>query len=369
VKAIHTPGHTLESTVYLIHDEQGKETGLISGDTLFIGDVGRPDLAQHVIADLTQDKLAGMLYHSLRNKIMPLNDDVIIYPNHGAGSACGKNMSKETKDTLGNQKKVNYALNLNLSEDEFKRQLLDGLTAPPGYFPSNVLMNIKGYSSFDDVLKKSMKPLTIDEFEHLIEFEKVLILDTRKADDFSLGFIPSSINIGLEGNFAQWVGEVIKNVNQKMLLVTDEGKELEAITRLSRIGFDSVQGYLKGGFETWKNSLKPIDKVNRISAQELEDMYEQHPLIFDVRKASEFDSKHIINSENTPLNQLHQYFAQFPKATPFIVICAGGYRSMIAASILKQNGWHQFTDVEGGFAAVEKTSIPCTKFICPTTML
>lgn len=369
IKAIHTPGHTLESTVYLIIDENGKETGLISGDTLFIGDVGRPDLDQHVIADLTQDKLAGMLYHSLRDKIMTLNDDIIIYPNHGAGSACGKNMSKETTDTLGNQKRVNYALNPELTEEEFKKQLLEGLTAPPGYFPSNVLMNIKGYSSFDDVLKNSMKPLSIEEFEHLIEFEKLMILDTRKADVFAQGFIPSSINIGLDGNFAQWVGEVIKNVNQKMVLITDEGKELEAITRLSRIGFDSVQGFLKGGFQSWGNSGLPIDTIERIEANELENLYDENPLIFDVRKKSEFDSKHIVDSENTPLNQLHQHFAQFPKATPFILICAGGYRSMIAASIVKQNGWHHFKDVRGGFAAVEKTSIPCTKFICPTTLL
>lgn len=342
IKAIHTPGHTLESTVYLVIDEMGKEVGLISGDTLFIGDVGRPDLAQHVIADLTEDKLAGMLYHSLRNKIMPLNDDIIVYPNHGAGSACGKNMSKETTDTLGNQKRMNYALNPELTEEEFKKQLLTGLVTPPGYFPSNVLLNIQGYQSFNEVLESSLKPLSIHEFDQLIEIEKPLILDTRNAEDFAKGFIPNSLNIGLVGSFAQWVGEVVKNVNQKIILIVDDGKESEAITRLSRIGFDSVLGYLKGGIKAFKEAHRSLDIIQRIDANDFESEYDNKSKVFDVRKKSEFDSKHVIESENTPLNQLPNYFASFPKTEPFILICAGGFRSMIAASILKQNGWSNF---------------------------
>jgi len=369
IKAIHTPGHTLESTCYLIIDEAGKEHGIITGDTLFIGDVGRPDLAQHVIAELTEEKLAGMLYESLRNKIMPLADDLIVYPNHGAGSACGKNMSKETTDTLGHQKQVNYALNPELTKDEFIKVLLTGLTAPPGYFPSNVLLNIKGYESFDEVIKRGLKPLNANEFEVLSRGGDILILDTRNAEDFSKGFIPLSVNIGLDGSFAQWVGEMISDIKQKILLITEQGREDEAITRLSRVGYDGVVGYLQGSFDAWKSAGKPVETIHRISAEEFVKEYALHSMVIDVRKKSEFDSEHVLDAINIPANQLMKSYAQIPKDKPFILHCAGGYRSMIAASLLKQKGWENFKDVRGGFAVISKTGVPVTDYVCPTTLL
>ena len=369
VKVIHTPGHTMESTTYLLMDENGKEHGIITGDTLFIGDVGRPDLAQHVIADLTEEKLAGHLYDSLRNKIMPLSDDLIVYPNHGAGSACGKNMSKETTDTLGHQKQVNYALNPKLTKEQFIKEILTGLTAPPGYFPQNVLMNIKGYESLDTVMTRGQRALSVTEFEAEANETRALILDTRDADDFGKGFIPNSINIGLQGSFAQWVGEMIPDVKQEILLITDEGKEEEAITRLARVGYDNTIGYLKGGFETWRKGDKDIELVKRISADKFAIQYKKNPLVFDVRKKSEYDSEHVVGAENVPLNRINEHLAEFPKNKPFILLCGGGYRSMIAASILKQRGWDNFVDVRGGFGEVAKTAVPKTDYVCPTTLL
>lgn len=369
VKVIHTPGHTMESTTYLLIDENNKEHGIITGDTLFIGDVGRPDLAQHVVSELTEEKLAGHLYDSLRNRIMPLSDDLIVYPNHGAGSACGKMMSKETTDTLGNQKKVNYALQ-DMSKEEFIKVLLTGLTAPPGYFPQNVLMNIQGYESLDTIMNRATRELCPTEFEVIANETGALMLDTRDAKDFAKGFIPNSVNIGLEGNFAQWVGEMIPDVKQEILLVTYPGKEEEAITRLSRVGYDNTVGYLKDGFDSWKESNKDIETVGRVSPYELETMYStSKPLIFDVRKKSEYDSEHLVDAINVPLNQINQHLAEFPKDKPFVLHCAGGYRSMIAASILKQRGWQDFVDVVGGFDELVKTSIPKTDYICPTTLL
>ncbi|MFN2430650.1 MAG: rhodanese-like domain-containing protein, partial [Cryomorphaceae bacterium] len=326
VKVIHTPGHTLESTTYLLIDENGKEHGIITGDTLFIGDVGRPDLAQHVIEDLTEDKLAGHLFDSLRNKIMPLSDDLIVYPNHGAGSACGKMMSKETTDTLGNQKKTNYALNPELSKEEFKKELLTGLTAPPPYFPKNVLMNIQGYESLDTVMERGKKPLTPEGFEAAANETHALILDTRDAEDFSKGFIPNSVNIGLDGNFAMWVGEMIPDIKQEILLVTEKGREEEAITRLSRVGYDHTIGYLEGGFDAWKKSGKEVDTVNRMTTGEFAKSYSEKPLVFDVRKKSEYDSQHVEGAVNVPLNEINNHLAEFPKDKPFVVHCAGGYR-------------------------------------------
>ena len=369
VKVIHTPGHTMESTTYLLIDENNSEHGIITGDTLFIGDVGRPDLAQHVVSDLTEEKLAGHLYDSLRNKILPLDDNLIVYPNHGAGSACGKMMSKETTDTLGNQKKYNYALQ-DMSKEEFIKVLLDGLTAPPGYFPQNVLMNIKGYESLDTVMSRATKALTPEEFELVANETGALMLDTRDALDFASGFIPNSINIGLDGNFAQWVGEMIPDVKQEILLITYPGKEEEAITRLSRVGYDYAIGYIKKGFGAWRESGKDIETTARINATELAARYKsEQPLIIDVRKKSEYDSEHIVDAINIPLNEINKHLAQFPKETPFIVHCAGGYRSMIAASILKQRGWDNFVDVTGGFKEIAETSIPKTDYICPTTLL
>jgi hydroxyacylglutathione hydrolase len=370
VKVIHTPGHTMESTTYLLIDENGKEHGIISGDTLFIGDVGRPDLAQHVIAELTQEKLAGHLYDSLRNKIMPLSDNLIVYPNHGAGSACGKNMSKETTDTLGHQKKVNYALNPNLTKEQFIKEILTGLTAPPSYFPQNVLMNIKGYESLDTVMDRGKHALSVPEFETIANETRALILDTRNADDFAKGFIPNSINIGLVGSFAQWVGEMIPDVKQGILLLTDEGKEEEAITRLARVGYDNTMGYLKGGIEAWKKAEKEVESVKRISASAFALQYsKQKPLVFDVRKKSEFRSEHVLDTENIPLNRINEHLAEFPKDKPFILMCGGGYRSMIAASILKQRGWDNFVDVVGGYGEISKTTVPKSDYVCPTTLL
>jgi len=369
VKVIHTPGHTMESTTYLLMDEHGKEHGIITGDTLFIGDVGRPDLAQHVIADLTEEKLARHLYQSLRNKILPLSDDLIIYPNHGAGSACGKNMSKETTDTLGHQKLVNYALQP-MTEDEFLKAILTGLTPPPGYFPKNVLMNIQGYESLDTVMERGQKALDAAAFEMTANENRALILDTRSAEDFAQGFIPNSINIALDGSFAQWVGEMITDIKQEILLVTDEGKEEEGLIRLSRVGYDHAIGYLKGGFNTWKKAGKETDMVNRITAKELEATYKHSDvLLVDVRKKSEYDSEHVIDAVNIPLNQINNHLAELPKEKPFILYCAGGYRSMIAASILKQRGWDNFVDVIGGFKEIATTSIAKSNYVCPTTLL
>jgi hydroxyacylglutathione hydrolase len=370
VKVIHTPGHTMESTTYLLIDENGKDHGLITGDTLFIGDVGRPDLAQHVISELTEEKLAGHLFDSLRDKIMPLDDKLIIYPNHGAGSACGKMMSKETTDTLGHQKKVNYALRPDMTKDEFIKELLTGLTAPPGYFPQNVLLNIKGYESLDTVMERGERPLSPDAFEVAANETNAIMLDTRKAEDFAKGHIPNSISIGLDGNFAQWAGEMIPDVKQEILLITYPDKEEEAITRLSRVGYDHTIGFLDGGFESWQKEKKLVERIKRITANQFEKAYfGEGPLAFDVRKKSEFDSEHVIGAINIPLNELNQHLSQFPIDKPFVLYCAGGYRSMTAASILMQRGWEDFVDVADGFDKIKKTKVEKSDYICPTTML
>ena len=367
IKVLHTPGHTMESTTYLLIDENGKEHGIITGDTLFIGDVGRPDLAQHVVSDLTEDKLAGYLFDSLRNKIMPLSDDLIVYPNHGAGSACGKNMSKETTDTLGNQKKTNYALRADMTKEEFKKELLTGLTTPPGYFPKNVLMNIQGYESLDTVMERATRPLSPEAFEAAANETGALMLDTRDPETFAQGFIPNSVNIGLGGSFANWVGTMIPDIKQEILLICEPGKEEEAVTRLSRVGYDNAIGFLKGGFDSWKNSGKEVDSLERIAAADLAKM--ENPLVFDVRKRSEFDSQHMEGAINVSLKEINQHLAQFPKDKPFVVHCAGGYRSMIASSILKQRGWDNFVDVREGFKGMMETDLPVTDYVCPTTML
>lgn len=369
VKVIHTPGHTMESTTYMLIDENGNEHGIITGDTLFIGDVGRPDLAQHVIADLTEEKLARHLYQSLRNKILPLSDELIVYPNHGAGSACGKKMSKETTDTLGHQKAVNYALQP-MTEDAFVKAILTGLTPPPGYFPKNVLMNIQGYESLDTVMERGNKALSAEAFEASANETGALILDTRKADDFAKAFIPNSINIGLDGSFAQWVGEMIPDIKQEILLVTDKGREEEAIIRLSRVGYDGAIGYLKGGFHSWEKSGKEVDTAKRITADDFAKNYDAaNQILIDVRKKSEFASEHVLGAINIPLNEINKHLSEFPKDKPFILNCGGGYRSMIATSILKQRGWENFTDIIGGFTEIQKTNVPKSDYVCPSTML
>lgn len=371
IKLIHTPGHTMESSCFLVSDEEGKEQGIITGDTLFIGDVGRPDLAQHVIEDLTQDKLARHLFHSLRNKIIPLSDDLIVYPNHGAGSACGKNMSKETTDTLGNQKKTNYALNLKLTEDEFVDAILTGLTPPPQYFPKNVLMNVQGSASIDSIMEQGKKALDVTSFELVANETRALILDTRDPMVFSKGFIPNSINIGLDGSFAMWVGELIIDIKHPILIVAEDNEKVdEAIIRLSRVGYDNTVGYLDGGFTAWKSAGKEIDVVHRITAQQLEEHTAKGKQnIIDVRKVSEFQSEHVIDAENIPLNVLANRISEFPKDETFIIHCAGGYRSMIAASMLKQRGFDNFVDVIGGMTDIKTTKLPLTEYVCPTTLL
>ncbi|WP_040249527.1 MBL fold metallo-hydrolase [Psychroserpens mesophilus] len=369
VKVIHTPGHTMESTTYLLIDENGKEHGIATGDTLFIGDVGRPDLAQKVVAELTQDKLAALLYHSLRDKIMPLSDDLIIYPNHGAGSACGKNMSKETTDTLGHQKEVNYALRADMTKEEFIEELLDGLTEPPGYFPQNVMMNIKGYESFDKVMSKSHKPLNPKAFEAAANETDAIILDIRHQSEYIKGHIPRSIFIGINGDFAPWVGALIVDVNQPILLVSPENRLEEAITRLSRVGFDNVLGYLEGGFENWKTSGMEYDTLTSIASEEFAKTYSEHKdVVFDVRREGEYKAEHIEGAKNTPLDYLNNYLSEFPDDQTFYVHCAGGYRSVIAASILKSRGIHNLIDIAGGFSAIKNTNIPRTAYVCPSTV-
>ncbi|WP_298477064.1 MBL fold metallo-hydrolase [uncultured Maribacter sp.] len=370
IKLLHTPGHTMESSSFLLIDENNNEKGIITGDTLFICDVGRPDLAQHVASELTEELLAGHLFDSLRNKIMPLSDKLTVYPNHGAGSACGKMMSKETTDTLGHQKKVNYALRADMTKEEFIKEVLTGLSKPPAYFPQNVLMNIKGYDSLDSVLARAKKPLNPINFEVVANETAALLLDTRDATDYAQAHIPNSINIGINGNFAQWVGEMIPDVKQEILLITYPNREEESITRLSRVGYDNTIGFLEGGFPSWKKSHKQIDRINRITNKEFEVGYKaEMPLIVDIRKRSEYNSEHVLGAINVPLNEINQRLAELPKEKSFILYCAGGYRSMIAASILKQRGWDDFADVIGGFADIKKTSLKTSTYISPTTQL
>ena len=363
IKVLHTPGHTMESSTYLLIDENGKNHAIFSGDTLFLGDVGRPDLAQKA-ANLTQEELAGLLYDSLYHKILPLEDDVTVYPAHGAGSACGKNMQKETVDTLGNQKQTNYALK-QTSKESFIAAVLDGLTAPPKYFGMNVAMNKKGYTSFDEVLAKGKTALSVDEFETAAEETGALILDTRNAAEFYKGFIPQSINIGLKGDFAPWVGSMIVDVQQPILLVCDDCTEEETITRLSRVGFDNVLGYLKGGFESWKNSGKEIDTVHRISPEEFAEKFNENSKVIDVRKEGEYAAEHVNDAYSKPLAYINDWVGNINPDEHFFLHCAGGYRSMIAASILQARGYRNFTEVEGGFNGIKKTEkVPTTDFVC-----
>lgn len=369
IKVIHTPGHTMESTTYMLIDENDKEHGIITGDTLFIGDVGRPDLAQHVVSELTETKLAGHLFDSLRNKIMPLSDDLVVYPNHGAGSACGKNMSTETTDTLGHQKEVNYALRADMTKEEFIEELLSGLTTPPKYFPQNVLMNIKGYDSLDSVMSKGQKPLSPVEFEAIANETEAIVLDVRHQDDYVKGHIPRSIFIGIDGSFAPWVGALIADTKQAILLVTPSGREEETITRLSRVGFDNTLGYLDGGFESWRKEGFEYDTISAISAMELKNrLEEKHEPVFDVRREAEYRSEHIENAINTPLDYLNDHLAEFPKDQTFYLHCAGGYRSVVAASILKSRGIHNLIDVTEGMNAIKKARIPTTEYVCPSTL-
>lgn len=370
IRLIHTPGHTMESSCYLLLDENGKETALFTGDTLFIGDVGRPDLAQKVVEELTPEKLAGHLYDSLQNKIMNLPDDVIIYPGHGAGSACGKKMSKETTDTLGNQKKLNYALQ-SMSKEEFIKELLTGLTPPPGYFPENVKMNVKGYTSFDKVLKRGKQGLSPRAFEAAANETMALVLDTRPPEEFVKGFIPNSINIGLNGSFATWVGTLVKNINQEILIVTEQGKEEETITRMARVGYENVLGYLEGGIEAWIAEGKELDTMESISVNELSELKEQKDIkILDVRRKSEYDSERVIDAVNIPLDYINDNMSQLDKHTTYYVHCAAGYRSVIFNSILRSRGFDNLVNIKGGFSKLKSSQkFPISDYVSPTTML
>jgi hydroxyacylglutathione hydrolase len=368
IKVLHTPGHTMESTTFLLIDENGKDHAIFSGDTLFLGDVGRPDLAQKA-ANMTQEQLAGLLYESLNSKIMPLADDVIVYPAHGAGSACGKNMMKETVDTLGNQKKVNYALN-QPDKESFIKAVTDGLLPPPAYFGMNVAMNKKGYESFESVLNKGMLAITADEFETVAETTGALILDTRDNADFHQGFIPQSINIGINGDFAPWVGALIGDVKQPILLITELGKEEETVTRLTRVGFDNVVGHLKGGFDAWKNAGKEIDTVNRISAQEFASKIKVgESKVIDIRRESEYEAEHVEDAYSRPLAYINDWVKDINPSEHFFLHCAGGYRSMIAASILQARGYRNFSEIEGGFKAIAESNVPRTDFVCQSKVL
>jgi glyoxylase-like metal-dependent hydrolase (beta-lactamase superfamily II)/rhodanese-related sulfurtransferase len=372
IVALHTPGHTMESTTYLLRDKNGKDHAIFTGDTLFLGDVGRPDLAQKA-ADMTQEELAGVLFDSLRVKIMPLSDEVIVYPAHGAGSACGKNMMKETVDTLGNQKRINYALREDMTREEFIKEVTEGLLPPPQYFPLNVQMNKEGYDHIDEVLERGTRALSPNAFEAAANETEAIVLDVRHQNDFVEGHIPRSIFIGLDGTFAPWVGALIADVKQPILLVAPKGREEETIIRLSRVGFDNTLGYLEGGFDAWKRASKEYDSITSIPAITFHHIIEDHEQIeevpiFDVRRKSEFDVGHIISAYSTPLDFLNDHLSEFPKDKTFYVHCLGGYRSVTAASILKSRGIHNLIEIKGGYETIIETDIPVTSKACPTTL-
>ena len=360
IKVLHTPGHTMESSCYLLSDKNGKETALFSGDTLFIGDVGRPDLAQN--GDVTHDDLAGILFDSLRSKIMTLPEDITVYPAHGAGSACGKSMSKETSDSLGNQKRFNYALREDMTKEEFIKEVTDGLTEPPQYFPENVKMNRDGYESIDDVLERGDHALSAQAFELKANQTGALVLDTRKAEDFANAFIPNAINIGIDGGFAPWVGALIPDLKQNILLITEPGREEEVVTRLARVGYDYAIGYLSGGFQAWEKAGKETDSIISLPAKEFAERYENGNIkVIDVRKPDEFESGHVNGAENMPLDTINDSMPALSKNETLYVHCAGGYRSMIAASILKARGFEDVVNIQGGFGEISKTGVEVAK--------
>ena len=367
IKVLHTPGHTMESSTFLLIDEAGKEHAIFSGDTLFIGDVGRPDLAQK--GDLTQSDLAGYLFDSLRNKIMTLPDEVIVYPAHGAGSACGKNMSKETTDLLGNQKRTNYALRADMSKEEFIKEVTEGLLPPPQYFAQNVALNKSGAQGIDQILATGNVPLDIDAFEAMANHEGALVLDTRSAQDFARHHIPNSVFIGVDGSFAPWVGALIPDLQQPIVFIADEGREEEVVTRLSRVGYDNTLGFLKGGIKAWEAAGKETDQVRSIPASEFALRFEAEDLsVLDVRKPGEFSAEHVEDAQSFPLDFINNHMDELDKDRTYHIHCAGGYRSMIAASILKSRGYHQVVDIQGGYQAIAKTNIPTTDYVCPSTL-
>jgi len=368
---LHTPGHTMESCCYLLRDESGKDMALFSGDTLFINDVGRPDLAQKVNPDLKEEILAGMLYDSLHQKLLPLADDIIVYPGHGAGSACGKNMSKETTDTLGHQKQYNYALQP-MDKDTFIHKVLNGLTPPPGYFPKNVMMNIHGYESLEEVLKRGLNPMTPDVFETVMSEGSVLVIDTRDPQVFAKGFIPGSINIGLNGEFAPWIGKLVKDINQRIIFIAEPGREEEVVIRLSRVGYDHAIGYLRGGYAAWRKYGFETDKITTVSV----DQYlfrmnlNMKSTLIDVRRPSEYNSSHVLGAINLPLEQVYEGHSQLNKDRIYYICCVGGYRSMIFISILRKLGYTNLIDMKGGFKAVQESKlIAVSEFVAQESML
>lgn len=368
IKVLHTPGHTMESTTYLLLDEHGKEHAIFSGDTLFLGDVGRPDLAQKATS-MTQEQLAATLYDSLRTKIMTLPDDVIVYPGHGAGSACGKNMSKETVGSIGHEKANNYALRTDMTKEEFVKEVTDGLAPPPKYFPLNVQMNKQGYEDIDEVLERGRSAMSPDAFEAAANETGAVVLDVRHQSEFVKGFVPRSIFIGIDGGFAPWVGALIADVKQPILLITPEGRLEETITRLSRVGFDNILGYLEGGFEAWKSAGKEVDSIETISAADFAKLKASEEIkVVDVRKPSEYSSEHVVDAVNAPLDYLNKYLSEFDSEKANYVHCAGGYRSVIAESILKSRGIHNVVDVLGGFKAIKAVDVKVTDYVCPTTI-
>lgn len=366
LKLIHTPGHTLESSSILLKDEQGNDHALFTGDALFIGDVGRPDLA--VKTDLTQEDLASMLFDSLRNKIMPLGDDVLIYPNHGAGSSCGKNMSDETYDSLGHQKKTNYALRADMTREEFINEVTDGILPPPQYFPKNAGLNKNGYQSFDDVLEKGNTAFDVNTFLAVIEAEEALVLDTRNEDDYSKEHIPGSIFIGLNGQMAMWVGALITDINQPIVFIADEGTEEDVITRLARVGYDNSLGYLKGGIEAWKAAGKETDKIESVTPTELKGLLEKGDInVLDVRKFSEYEAEHVADALNVPLDYINGMMEKIDPAETYYTHCLGGYRSVIFNSIQKARGRHNLIDVKEGMKGMLEAGVPVTDYVCPST--
>lgn len=369
IKVLHTPGHTLESSTYLLIDEKGKNHAIFSGDTLFLGDVGRPDLA--IKSDLTKEDLAGMLFDSLRNKIMPLADDIIVYPAHGAGSACGKNLSKETVGILGEQKKTNYALRADMTKEEFIKEVLNGIAPPPQYFAKNAMMNKSGYDNFETVLKNGNTPVSPQIFEAMANNHDALVLDVRKEADFVKGHIPNSIFIGIHGGFAPWVGALITDLKQPILLVVPEGKEQETVTRLSRVGYDNTLGYLKGGIESWIAEGKDIETIESINVDEFSKRFNSQDIeVLDVRKDGEYKSEHLEgnNVKHFALDYINENMNNIDKNKTYYLHCAGGYRSVIAASILKARGFDNLIDIAGGFGAIKNSGLPTTNFVCPSTL-
>ena len=369
IQVLHTPGHTMESTTFLLKDENGKDYAIFTGDTLFLGDVGRPDLAIKQ-GEITESDLAGMLYDSLRNRIMPLNDDVIVYPGHGAGSACGKKMSKDTWGYLGDQKKLNYALRADMSKEAFIEEVLTGLVPPPQYFPKNAMMNKMGYESIETVRERGEQALTVRSFKAAWEGNEALVLDTRHQSDFAKGFLPGSIFIGIDDNFAPWVGTLVTDLRTPILFVCEPGREEEVVTRLARVGYDHAIGYLEGGIEAWRNAGEEVDTLEEISADAFAAKYDRKSMnLLDVRRSSEFDTEHIQGASNFPLDFINQHMAELDRNKTYYLHCAGGYRSVIAASILKSRGFHQLVNIRGGYKALSQTALPRTDFVAQLTEL